>query len=65
MKAADLRSKTIEELAQICLELGKELFVFRMRRSGGHETKTHLITAIRRNLARVKTILREKEGSLA
>lgn len=65
MKAEDLRKKSKEELEQSCLELNKELFVFRMRRSGGHETKTHLISIIKRNLARVKTILREKEGSLA
>ena len=61
MKAGDLRSKTRKELEDKCTELRKELFVFRMRRTGGQETKTHLVRALKRTLARVKTIMTEQE----
>jgi len=63
MKTDELRKNTIDELKQKAIDLCKELFMFRMRRSSGNETKTHLIPQIKKNLARVKTIQREKERS--
>ena len=63
MKASELRTKTRKELEDKCTDLRKELFMLRMRRSGGQETKTHLLGQLKKSLAQVKTILREQERS--
>lgn len=64
MKASDLRNKSVEELGKELLALLKEQFNLRMQRGAGQPPKPHLFNMVRKNIARIKTILKEK-GSVA
>ncbi len=61
LKAAELRDKTIDELKELEESLYKELFELRMQHITGQLTNYKLMKLKRKDLARVKTILREKE----
>ena len=56
----DLRERTADELREELVRLRKEQFSLRMQRAGEQLPQTHLITATRRDIARVKTLIREK-----
>ncbi len=62
MKANELKEKSIEELNVELLELLREQFNYRMQASTGQMAQTHLLRTVRRNIARVKTIITEKAG---
>lgn len=62
MKANELREKSVEELNAELLGLLREQFNYRMQASTGQLVQTHLLRQVRRNIARVKTILTEKAG---
>jgi large subunit ribosomal protein L29 len=62
MKASELREKSIEELNAELLSLLREQFNYRMQLSTGQLAQTHLLKKVRRNIARVKTIITEKAG---
>ncbi len=62
MKASELREKSIEELNAELLDLLREQFNYRMQASTGQLAQTHLLRTVRRNIARVKTIITEKAG---
>ncbi|MEC8809634.1 MAG: 50S ribosomal protein L29 [Pseudomonadota bacterium] len=59
MKATDLRAKSADELQAEVLRLQKEHFALRMQRASGQLGQSHLLKEVRRNLARVKTIMKE------
>ncbi|MBV1882964.1 MAG: 50S ribosomal protein L29 [Pseudomonadales bacterium] len=61
MNASELKAKNVEELEARLLELFKEQFTLRMQKGSGQLTQTHLLKQVRRNIARVKTILTEKK----
>jgi large subunit ribosomal protein L29 len=61
MKAAELRKKSVEELGKELLALLKEQFSLRVQRSSGQPPKAQMFKAARKNIARIKTILTEKE----
>lgn len=61
MKALELREKTTDDLKTLRLELLREQFNLRMQRATGQLKKTHLMLQVRRNLARIETILNEKK----
>jgi len=63
MKANDLRSKSADELKQEHLSLLEQQFKQRMKKASGQLSKTHEIGNVRRDIARVKTVLREKQGN--
>lgn len=63
MKASELRDKTIEELEQQLVESCKEQFNCRMQKSTGQLTKPHLLKDAAKDIARIKTVLKEKAGS--
>ncbi len=63
MKSAELREKSADELNQELLGLLKEQFNLRMQKSSGQLNQTHLLGQVRRDIARVKTILNEKAGN--
>lgn len=65
MKASELKNKSVEELNKELLELLKEQFNLRMQRGIGQTPQAHLFRKVRKDVARVKTILRQKEGSLS
>lgn len=58
----ELRQLTSEELQAELLLLRKEQFNLRMQKASGSLDKTHLVTAVRKSIARVKTIMTEKTG---
>ena len=60
MKAAELRSKSWEELKGLLLELKKEQFNLRFQQATGQLENTARIRQVRRDIARIKTILHEK-----
>ncbi len=53
------------ELKSELLRLRKEHFSLRMQRASGQLGQTHLVQETRRDIARVKTIMREKAGGAA
>ncbi len=63
MKANDLREKTVEELNTELLSLAREKFNLRMQKGTGQLARPHQMKEVRRNIARVKTILNEKAGN--
>jgi len=63
MKAKDLQEKSVAELQESLIELLKEQFTLRMQKATGQLTQTHLLRQVRRNIARVKTVLNDKAGN--
>ncbi|ARB92288.1 50S ribosomal protein L29 [Legionella longbeachae] len=61
-KINELRNLSIEELQNELLLLRKEQLNLRMKKASGSLDKTHLITMVRKSVARVKTMLTEKAG---
>ncbi|HQS02873.1 MAG: 50S ribosomal protein L29 [Halothiobacillus sp. 24-54-40] len=58
---SQLREKTPESLREELLAIKREQFNLRMQKANGQESKPHLIKVARKNVARIKTILTEKE----
>ena len=63
MKASELREKSVEELNGVLLVQLKEQFKLRMQASTGQLTQTHLLGQVRKDIARIKTALRQKAGN--
>jgi large subunit ribosomal protein L29 len=62
MKAAELRDLGSDELQQRAREIEDQLFKLRMQKSMGQLEAAHKMSSVRRDLARIRTILREKQG---
>ncbi|MCB1788046.1 MAG: 50S ribosomal protein L29 [Gammaproteobacteria bacterium] len=60
MKASELRGKSSAELREKLHELLKEQFNLRMQRGTGQFSRPHLMKDVRRNIARVKTVMNQK-----
>ena len=60
MKASDQRAKTPDELKDQLLSLKKEQFNLRFQRATQQLEKTGRVKEVRREIARIKTILGEK-----
>jgi large subunit ribosomal protein L29 len=60
MKAADVRAKTDDELTGELEILGKEIFNLRFQRANGQLENTSRVRQVRRNVARIKTVLGER-----
>ncbi len=66
MKAADIRSMTPDQLDEQLANLKKEQFNLRFQKATGQLEKTARVREIRRDIARIRTILAEKSvGSKA
>jgi large subunit ribosomal protein L29 len=63
MKASEMREKNVDELNKELMALLEEQFKLRMQNGTGQLARPHQMKDVRRNIARVKTILREKAGS--
>ncbi len=63
MKASELREMTLEELRKLELELREKLFLLRFRAKIGQIESPMEIRKTRKDLARVLTVMREKELS--
>ncbi len=62
MNTKDLRSKNQDEILNELSALVKEQFNLRMQKGAGQIVKTSRVKQIRRNIARINTILTEKAG---
>jgi large subunit ribosomal protein L29 len=60
MKASELQGKTPAELRDTLHDLLKEQFNLRMQRGTGQFSRPHLMKDVRRNIARVKTVMNQK-----
>ncbi|MBN07790.1 MAG: 50S ribosomal protein L29 [Rhodospirillaceae bacterium] len=65
MKAEDLRAKTVDELRDEIDSLAKEAFNLRFQKASGQLENTARVRAIRRDMARVKTVLNQKAQDTA
>jgi large subunit ribosomal protein L29 len=65
VKAADARAKTPDELRTQLGELQKEAFNLRFQRASGQLENTARVRQVRRDIARIKTILGERERASA
>ena len=61
MKANEIRSMSVADHEKKLVELKKDLFMLRMQHATNHLDNPVKISAVRRDIARVKTVIREKE----
>jgi large subunit ribosomal protein L29 len=60
VKASDLRTRSHDELSEQVDNLGKEIFNLRFQRASGQLENTARVRRVRREIARIKTILGER-----
>ena len=60
MKAADVRTKTDDELTEQLDTLGRERINLRFQRANGQLENTSRVRQVRRDIARIKTVLGER-----
>ncbi len=65
MKAQELRAKNDAELKDLLLELRKEQFSLRMQHGNGTLEGRHELKRVRREIARVKTVMNQTQGESA
>lgn len=65
MDAADLRNKTLDELKDQLAQLKKEAFNLRFQQATSQLENTSRMRTVRRDVARVKTILNQKAADAA
>ena len=65
MDATDLRTKTDDELKDELLQLKKEQFNLRFQRVGGQLENTARVREVRRDVARIKTVITERRRAAA
>ena len=65
MKPGDVRAKTADELKQQLEDLSKEAFNLRFQRASGQLENTARVRQVRRDIARIKTILGERARTTA
>jgi len=62
MRAQELRELSVDELTQKERDLKEELFNLRFQRATGQLENLMRLTQVKRDIARVKTVLREGKG---
>jgi large subunit ribosomal protein L29 len=62
MKIDDVRGLTPDQLAEQLVSLKKEQFNLRFQKATGQVEKTHRVDEVRKNIARIKTVLRTKQA---
>ena len=62
MKIEDVRSLSSDQLAETLLNLKKEQFNLRFQKATGQIEKTHRVDQVRKDIARIKTVLRGKQA---
>ncbi|MDP2097328.1 MAG: 50S ribosomal protein L29 [Methylobacter sp.] len=63
MKASELRQKSKDELGTMLLELSREQFNLKMQKGTGQLSKPDQVKKVRRDVARIHTILNEMAGA--
>jgi large subunit ribosomal protein L29 len=64
MKIKEIRALDINELKQKTAELKEELFRLNIRHASGQLESTAVLGRFRKDIARIKTVLNEKEGAI-
>ncbi len=64
-KASDIRAKSADELGTMLLDLRREQFNLRFQRATGQNEGIGQVKSVRRDIARVKTIMSEHKRSAA
>ncbi len=59
----ELRIKSADELNEVLLGLLRDQFNYRMQKGTGQLGQPHLLSVVRKDIARVKTLITEKAGS--
>mgnify|MGYP000861745689 FL=1 len=62
MKIEDVRGLTPDQLADQLVSLKKEQFNLRFQKATGQIEKTHRVNEVRKDIARIKTVLRAKQA---
>ena len=62
MKVTEVRDLTIDELQQRAKDMDDQLFRLRIQKSMGQLENPDKLRTVRRDLARIKTVLRQKRG---
>ena len=62
MKIEDVRGMTPDQLAEQLVSLKKEQFNLRFQKATGQVEKTHRVGQVRKDIARIKTVLRTKQA---
>jgi large subunit ribosomal protein L29 len=62
MKASELREKSVEELQVQLQDLYKDQFNNRMQNATGQLGQVHLLKEVKRDIARIKTLITEKQA---
>ena len=62
MKIEDVRGLTPDQLAEQLVSLKKEQFNLRFQKATGQVEKTHRVGEVRKDIARIKTVLRAKQA---
>ncbi|OHC74564.1 MAG: 50S ribosomal protein L29 [Rhodospirillales bacterium RIFCSPLOWO2_12_FULL_58_28] len=65
MKAVDVRAKSDDEIREELMALSKEAFNLRFQRSSGQLENTSRVRRVRRGIARIKTIQKERSRAKA
>jgi len=65
MKVGEIRDLAVDELQQRVKDMDDQLFRLRIQKSMGQLEAANKLKAVRRDLARIKTVLREKETAEA
>jgi large subunit ribosomal protein L29 len=63
MKIDEIRGMTPDQLSETLLNLKKEQFNLRFQAATGQVEKTHRVNQIRKDIARIKTVLRSKAAA--
>ena len=63
MKATELREKSAQQLNEQLIELLRDQFNLRMQKATGQLGQSHLLSQVKRDIARVKTVLNQKGGN--
>ena len=63
MKGADIRQKTDDELGEMLIDLRKEAFNLRFQKASGQLENTARVREVRRDIARIKTTLHERQSA--
>jgi large subunit ribosomal protein L29 len=63
MKASELRQKSKDELGTMLLDLSRERFNLKMQKGTGQLSKPDQVKKVRRDVARIHTLLNEKAGA--
>ncbi len=63
LDVTELREKSVVELNEVLVGLLRDQFNHRIQKSTGQLNQTHLLNVVRKDIARVKTLISEKAGS--